>query len=73
MALDVGERRVGVAMSDLSQTLATPYTTMQAHPQAILFQKSLTLGIVQTVVVHLVKVMQHQKLIMVCHYLIFLM
>jgi putative Holliday junction resolvase len=39
MALDVGERRVGVAMSDLSQTLATPYTTLHAHPQAVLFQK----------------------------------
>ncbi len=39
MALDVGERRVGVAMSDLSQTLASPYTTLQAHPQAVLFQK----------------------------------
>lgn len=39
MALDVGERRVGVAMSDLSQTLASPYTTLLAHPQAVLFQK----------------------------------
>jgi putative Holliday junction resolvase len=39
MALDVGERRVGVAMSDLSQTLASPYATLQAHPQAILFKK----------------------------------
>lgn len=39
MALDVGERRVGVAMSDLSQTLATPYTTLPAHPQVVLFQK----------------------------------
>ena len=39
MALDVGERRVGVAMSDLSQVLASPYTTLHAHPQAVLFQK----------------------------------
>lgn len=39
MALDVGERRVGVAMSDLSQTLASPYTTLLAHPHAVLFQK----------------------------------
>lgn len=39
MALDVGERRVGVAMSDLSQTLASPYTTLQAHPHVVLFQK----------------------------------
>jgi len=39
MALDVGERRVGVAMSDLSQTLATPYTTLSAHPQVVLFQR----------------------------------
>jgi putative Holliday junction resolvase len=50
MALDVGERRVGVAMSDLSQTLATPYTTMQAHPQAILFQKLQQLVIKEEVV-----------------------
>lgn len=39
LALDVGERRVGVAMSDLSQTLASPYTTLQAYPQTVLFQK----------------------------------
>lgn len=50
MALDVGERRVGVAMSDLSQTLASPYTTLQAHPQAVLFQKIQQLIIKEEVV-----------------------
>lgn len=29
MALDLGERRVGVALSDETQTLATPYTVLQ--------------------------------------------
>jgi putative holliday junction resolvase len=50
MALDVGERRVGVALSDLSQTLASPYTTLQAHPQAVLFQKIQQLIIKEDVV-----------------------
>lgn len=50
MALDVGERRVGVAMSDLSQTLASPYTTLQAHPQVVLFQKIQQLIIKEEVV-----------------------
>ena len=50
MALDVGERRVGVAMSDLSQTLASPYTTLQAHPQAVLFQKIQQLMVKEEVV-----------------------
>ena len=39
LALDVGERRIGVALSDLSQTLATPYTTIHATPVLIFFKK----------------------------------
>lgn len=50
MALDVGERRVGVAMSDLSQTLASPYATLHAHPQVVLFQKIQQLIIKEEVV-----------------------
>ena len=39
LALDVGERRIGVALSDLSQTLATPYITSHATPVLIFFKK----------------------------------
>ena len=39
LALDVGERRIGVALSDLSQTLATPYTTIHATPVDVFFKK----------------------------------
>lgn len=34
MALDVGERRVGVAVSDPSGTLATPHTVIQRRSKA---------------------------------------
>jgi putative Holliday junction resolvase len=33
MALDVGERRIGVAMSDPTRILASPYTTLRAQPR----------------------------------------
>jgi putative Holliday junction resolvase len=39
LALDVGERRIGVALSDLSRTLATPYTTIHATPVPVFFKK----------------------------------
>ena len=39
LALDVGERRIGVALSDLSRTLATPYITIHATPVNIFFKK----------------------------------
>lgn len=34
MALDVGERRIGVALSDSTRVLASPLTTLQATPRA---------------------------------------
>ena len=34
LGLDVGSRRIGVALSDASGTLATPLTTIMAVPQA---------------------------------------
>jgi putative holliday junction resolvase len=34
MALDVGERRIGVAMSDPTRVLATPHSTLHAQPRA---------------------------------------
>lgn len=39
LALDVGERRIGVALSDLSRTLATPYLTLHATPATVFFKK----------------------------------
>ncbi|MCX6016118.1 MAG: Holliday junction resolvase RuvX [Chloroflexales bacterium] len=39
LGLDVGERRIGVALSDLSQTLATPYATIHATPIEIFYKK----------------------------------
>lgn len=33
MALDVGSKRIGVALSDASQFLASPLTTIKAEPQ----------------------------------------
>jgi putative Holliday junction resolvase len=33
MALDVGERRIGVALSDPMRILASPYTTVKAQPR----------------------------------------
>ena len=40
LALDVGERRIGVALSDLSRTLATPYITIHATPVHIFFKNT---------------------------------
>jgi putative holliday junction resolvase len=34
MALDFGSKRIGVALSDPTQFLASPLTTLQAQPQA---------------------------------------
>lgn len=34
MALDVGGRRIGVAMSDTTRVLASPLTTIRAQPRA---------------------------------------
>jgi putative Holliday junction resolvase len=34
MALDVGGRRIGVALSDSTRVLATPLTTLRAEPRA---------------------------------------
>lgn len=34
MALDVGERRIGVAVSDPTGTLATPHTVIRRHSKA---------------------------------------
>jgi putative Holliday junction resolvase len=39
LALDVGERRIGVAVSDISRVLASPYTTLHATPVAVFFKK----------------------------------
>lgn len=39
LALDVGERRIGVAVSDISQVLASPYTTLHATPRLVFFKK----------------------------------
>lgn len=43
LALDVGERRIGVALSDASATLASPYTTLPAYPAVQFFQKLTTI------------------------------
>ena len=34
LALDVGERRIGVALSDPTRVLASPFTTLRAQPRA---------------------------------------
>ncbi|MCE2852762.1 MAG: Holliday junction resolvase RuvX [Roseiflexaceae bacterium] len=39
LALDVGERRIGVAICDPSWLLASPYTTLQATPEAVFYKK----------------------------------
>lgn len=39
MALDVGERRIGVALSDPTRTLATPLTTIRAEPRTIALKR----------------------------------
>ena len=42
-ALDVGEKRIGVGMSDESQTVATAYTTLHATPFPVFVQKLLAI------------------------------
>ena len=39
MALDVGERRIGVAVSDPTRTLAAPLTTLRAQPRDHVLQR----------------------------------
>lgn len=39
LALDVGERRIGVALSDAHGILASPLTTLKAEPRARLFRQ----------------------------------
>lgn len=39
LGLDVGERRIGVALSDASARLATPLTTVGAVPQALAIER----------------------------------
>ncbi len=39
LGLDVGERRIGVALSDASARLATPLTTIGAVPQALAIER----------------------------------
>ena len=39
LALDVGERRIGVAICDTSWLLASPYTTLHATPVAVFYKK----------------------------------
>ncbi len=39
LALDVGEKRIGVALSDESQTVASAYTTLHATPFTVFVQK----------------------------------
>jgi putative Holliday junction resolvase len=43
MALDVGERRIGVALSDPTRTLASPLTTIRAVPRSTAVKRILTL------------------------------
>ena len=49
-ALDVGEKRIGVAMSDESQTVARAYTTLPASPFPVFVQKLGTILQAETVV-----------------------
>ncbi len=39
LGLDVGERRIGIALSDASARLATPLTTIGAVPQALAVER----------------------------------
>jgi putative Holliday junction resolvase len=43
MALDVGERRIGVALSDPTRMLASPLTTIRAVPRSTAVKRILTL------------------------------
>lgn len=44
LALDVGEKRIGIAISDASASLAAPLTTIQARPQSQALQKIIALA-----------------------------
>jgi len=50
MALDVGEKRIGVALSDESQTVATAYTTLHAQPFHVFVQKLTNILVAEYVV-----------------------
>ncbi|HWQ11848.1 MAG TPA: Holliday junction resolvase RuvX [Roseiflexaceae bacterium] len=39
MALDVGSRRIGVALSDPTRTLASPLTTLRAQPREVALRR----------------------------------
>jgi putative Holliday junction resolvase len=43
MALDIGGRRIGVALSDPSRLLASPLTTLRAQPQSLAISQILAL------------------------------
>lgn len=53
MALDVGQRRIGVALSDPTRTLASPLLTLHATPRDRVLQRITTLvqqhGVVELV------------------------
>lgn len=53
MALDVGGKRIGVAMSDTLRLLASPHSTIKAQPQASAIEKIAAL-VVQNEVIDLV-------------------
>ncbi len=56
LALDVGEKRIGVALSDESHTVASAYATLHATPFAVFVQKLtkiMTLEYVDEIVVGL--------------------
>ena len=44
MALDVGGRRIGIALSDATRTLASPLTTLRAEPRERAFAQIATLA-----------------------------
>jgi putative Holliday junction resolvase len=50
MGLDVGERRIGVALSDADRTLATPLTTIRAAPREQAFAQLRRLVIEHSVI-----------------------
>ncbi len=50
LALDVGERRIGVAICDASRLLASPYTTLHATPVAVFYKKLQHIVVVEEIV-----------------------
>jgi len=44
MALDVGGRRIGVALSDTMRVIASPLTTLRAEPRARVLAELAKLG-----------------------------